>query len=374
MVLKDTSGNLVDEVNALGKWLAGDKDTKETMQKVSGEWKTLAATPKAPPPASAAALPESSPGSDSATSTSESLESSPGNQAFSGGVQAEEKPKIRALIAGSISFVTGAAGYLEGRAFGFLEKEIVADRYLWSFGDGAYGEGKFVSHLYRFPGRYNASLTVSSGSFSASDYREIKVLPNMLSISEVKPGESSWIELSNSYSEKLNIGRWILFADGKNFVFPDETYILGKAFLVIPEEVNQLKLSSGGAVELRYPTEKVADKFTYGGVLAPGESFQRVEENRILRGRENPGAGKVLFEEKLPPSPPVITATAAVASESEQREEEKISASSASEAILDDQEALALRGYFSRSFYFWGLLSLGVGIIAALGFVAARRV
>ena len=289
-------------------------------------------------------------------------------------MQEEEEPKIRALIFGPASLIAGASGKFEGRAYGFLGREIAADRYFWSFGDGSFAEGKSVSHIYRFPGRYQISLSVSSGGFSAAAYKEIEALPNMLSISEVGPGSDSWIELSNSYSEKLNIGRWILSSGEGNFVFPEETYILGKAFLVIPEEVSQLKLSSGGAVELRYPTEQVADEFTYGGVLAPGESFQRVEEDKVLVGKENPGTGKILPKKE---SPPLLAVAAAPGTRVETRNEEtgiESLASSAAPIVTRGKAALAIEGYFSRSFYSWGLLSLGVGIIAALGFVAARRV
>lgn len=56
LFLKGSSGNIVDEVDALSGWPAGDNITKETMQRNGNSWVTALATPKAsnivslPPP------------------------------------------------------------------------------------------------------------------------------------------------------------------------------------------------------------------------------------------------------------------------------------------------------------------------------------
>lgn len=47
LTLRDIAGTAIDTVNAGSGWLAGDNDTKETMQRVSGGWVTALATPKA---------------------------------------------------------------------------------------------------------------------------------------------------------------------------------------------------------------------------------------------------------------------------------------------------------------------------------------
>jgi hypothetical protein len=48
IILKNDSGNSVDEVNASGGWPAGDASTKQTMQKSGSSWITADGTPGQP--------------------------------------------------------------------------------------------------------------------------------------------------------------------------------------------------------------------------------------------------------------------------------------------------------------------------------------
>src|SRR3989344_711576 len=47
LFLKDSTGAIIEEINALSGWPAGDNNTKDTMQKSGGLWVTASATPRA---------------------------------------------------------------------------------------------------------------------------------------------------------------------------------------------------------------------------------------------------------------------------------------------------------------------------------------
>ena len=72
---------------------------------------------------------------------------------------------------------------------GYLDKEILFDGsqsqdpnqdpldFFWDFGDGNSAQGQKVSHLYKNPGEYLITLTVSDGMFSAIATTSLKILP-----------------------------------------------------------------------------------------------------------------------------------------------------------------------------------------------------
>jgi len=70
---------------------------------------------------------------------------------------------------------------------GYLDKEILFDGsqsqdpnqdpldFFWDFGDGNFGEGEKISHIYQNPGEYLVTLTVSDGMASSSSTTTIKI-------------------------------------------------------------------------------------------------------------------------------------------------------------------------------------------------------
>lgn len=68
-----------------------------------------------------------------------------------------------------ITGVVGAALQFHSRGIGLKKVELPNARYTWNFGDGVVRDGQHVEHSYKHPGEYNASVTVSSGVWSATD-------------------------------------------------------------------------------------------------------------------------------------------------------------------------------------------------------------
>jgi len=70
---------------------------------------------------------------------------------------------------------------------GYLGQEILFDGsqsqdpnqdpldFYWDFGDGSFGEGEKISHIYQNPGEYLVTLTVSDGMASSSSTTTIKI-------------------------------------------------------------------------------------------------------------------------------------------------------------------------------------------------------
>jgi len=103
---------------------------------------------------------------------------------------------------------------------GYLDKEILFDGsqsqdpnqdpldFFWDFGDGNSAQGEKVSHLYKSPGEYLITLTVSDGMFSAIATTSLKILPfskrssKTLGYFEKKESIEKEIERSENFQRK----------------------------------------------------------------------------------------------------------------------------------------------------------------------------
>lgn len=178
--------------------------------------------------------------------------------------------------------VAGADLDFTAKAWGLKDEPLDSARFIWNFGDGFSKEGRVVNHVYSFPGEYIAVLDVSSGEYSASDRINIKIIPNEVAISEVSPFDS-WIELYNGSGEFINLSFWKLKNEKRYFVFPKNTIIKSKSYLVVPFEISLLKLDpEKGSVEFLYPNNSLADKFSFQGKIKETESFSSLNGETVL--------------------------------------------------------------------------------------------
>lgn len=213
IILKNAAGGKVDEVNASSGWPAGDNTTKDTMQRQGNSWITGSSTPRAPNigavsgPAPQTQPPSSTPSSSISQSSSVPV-IIPAISAYAG----ENK---KAAVGSLVEFV----GYAKGLNGEPLENA----RFWWNFGDGEVKEGRAVLNIFEVPGIYTVGLHVSSGTYAASDYLVIDVLPNQIAIKSVVKGEGGYIQFVNSSAAEVDLGGWIV-DDGKvNFLVPPRT-------------------------------------------------------------------------------------------------------------------------------------------------------
>src|SRR3989338_1756946 len=254
-----------DLVTPFGSGLSNSGGVLILINASGSDWITAPGTPKAQNPGGAVTPPPS-------VSPSPPLSSSGSSSTF-------DEKKISAEIIAHETGIAGAEILFEGKAFGFDGKEIIAQRYIWSFGDGDFANGRKVSHTFKFPGIYQISLNVLSGEFSASAYDSLEIMPSELSISEAGPEKDSWIEIKNRGPKRVEIAGWIVEAFGKNFAFPSGTFMAANSFLVLTEEISGINLLDAGEILLKYPSGQEADSFLYSGNLSNGQSFTRIGED-----------------------------------------------------------------------------------------------
>lgn len=256
LFLKNSSGAVIDEVDASLGWPAGNKETKETMQKSGGLWLTASSTPRAPNVGGVAAETSTPPPSSRVSQSSSGTYSTP-----------PPLQEISAYAGEDREVVVGSFVYFLGQAAGFDGKPLDNARFWWNFGDGGTKEGRSVSYIYQFPGSYTSGLHVSSGSYAASDYVTIKVVPNQIAVEGVLQGEGGFVRLKNDSAIKIDIGGWsVVDGLGARFVIPPKTQVGEHSSITLPNVLTGLLKSGPPQIEVFYPNAiKVAFRWSGEG-------------------------------------------------------------------------------------------------------------
>lgn len=245
--LRDNNGVLIDRVDALAGWFAGNNDTKHTMARIDAiaeadainwtESNEVGGTPRAennvvlieeniPPVAD--------PGADQ-----------------SGGIDEE------LLFDGSAS----------------ADSDGVITEYLWNFGDGNQASGVTTTHAFSASGNYAVVLQVTDDDGGigvatttvtiASNYATTssQVVINEL-VSDPISGSDEWVELYNTGTTTIDIAGWLL-VEGGGSVTPLSGTIDAGSFKLIEGIVGSLN-NTGDSVILRNVSGDVIDSVVYG--------------------------------------------------------------------------------------------------------------
>jgi len=159
-------------------------------------------------------------------------------------------------IAGTTVQFIGAA-----RAADNINTPLSFARYLWSFGDGARGEGENIKHTYYYPGEYIVTLDVVLGNDNVTDRVLVEVINADIAITNVLFDNPSFIEIKNNSSREFDLSQWQLKVDQQVFVFPSNTFIMPNKKLVFPSQVTKLLAKKGDKINLLYPNGAIATKF-----------------------------------------------------------------------------------------------------------------
>lgn len=150
------------------------------------------------------------------------------------------------------------------------------EKYIWNLGDGSEKEGKVVSHQYKVSGKYIVSLTVISGSKQDIDTIEVEIYPKDIFISEFSLKEK-WVEVVNDSDFIENISGFEIATKnekGSGFVFPENSLIDEKSFLLIPANIlSKLSFEKDGSLFLFWPSGDIKQEIKYG----------KIEEGSIAR-------------------------------------------------------------------------------------------
>ena len=329
LFLKNASGDVVDEINAVSGWSAGDNGTKETMQKVAGGWITAPGTPR-----SENAKYASSRTSNPSPASSKIL---PPFKIFTG--------ENKRIFAGSFIKFKGSST----KAGGGYPQDIHIS---WNFGNGETREGEEVSYSFKIQGIYIVSMQVSEGGETRSDSMTVTVLSNQIRVGSVIYGRDGFIRLVNPMSFASDVSGWTI-ADGKNtFIVPQGTFIAPRGESAFQNLRTGLLLTGDTPLVFRYPDSRVAFEWK----------------------REKTGAAApVTYGNQLKDSEQKTMATSAEADANhlmaKARKNETYTTDSAGKHAYEHASDISSFSPGSK-FFFWGALI--VSAFAALGFLAVR--
>ena len=295
--LKDNDGNIINEIDCSEEWLAGNNSTKQTIERATDGWKTSlnsGGTPKAlnssgmepeepkepgdepNPPASEAGTPPTPPAGDS--------NNQPASPA-GGPPIADAGNNIAVFTDEEITF-DGSKSYDPDN------NKLI---YSWNLGEGILKEGILVVHKYPYPGTYLVTLMVYDGKYSNEDTITVKIYSDKITVNEFLPNPigkdagdeenpGEWIEIYNDSNQIIDIDGWQLDDEeggSKPFIFPENTLIAPKGFLIFSRQVTGIALNNDGdEVRFLLPTGVIFQKIIYE--KAPeGQSSARTAEGFI---------------------------------------------------------------------------------------------
>ena len=287
LILKSAFGEILDSVDALTGWPAGDAVTKKTMQRIINpdasigtSWITATATPhkvNVAPSSLAISAQVKTKDEDKSSSTSVGLSShgSPaplGNKKENVEIFASAGRDRLALVDGPIIF--------ESRLYTSRGDYFDGGNIYWSFGDGEIGTGTKTTHTYEFPGDYVVALNISrmGENFVAKTF--VKVVPAEL---EIIGTSDSFLKIKNSSSYEANLGGWQIVSNKNSFVFPEDTIVLAGRELTVSAKTLGFNPKIADILKLLSPSKNLAVYFAPIKMLA--ENFVEVEA-RILEAKK----------------------------------------------------------------------------------------
>jgi PKD repeat protein len=238
------------------------------------------------------------PNSPSGGNNSSSENLIPANDTRKGMVADPEDPKIVVNAGNDRNGIAGAPVTFSGSARIGTNPAPESARFLWNFGDGKTFIGKNTTHVYRSPGRYLSTLTVSSGDTSTTDMATISIGNSPMEIGEVVVGPSGFITVTNQGQTAIDISSWYLEAGGKWFIFPQGTFIAAKGEVPFDALTTELLPLTPEAVSLRFPSGLEAARF--GGVQRKDEGITASIEGKASPLEEGVSVTKANEGEVIP--------------------------------------------------------------------------
>lgn len=204
------------------------------------------------------------------------------------------------------SNVVGVGVSFHARGIGLKKVDLPNARYIWNFGDGVVRDGQHVEHTYVHPGEYRASVTVSSGVWTATDTITVNVDQPTFFLRHAAVYERGselrgFIAISNvSKTLALLDGFQLVFRNSSmkevaRFIFDAQTIISPKTDLRLafahifptsrPAVERLLRAEGQLTVSLEYPNGRLLNSVLLTRIktmaLTPGETSYRNTTARI---------------------------------------------------------------------------------------------
>ncbi|OHA72919.1 MAG: hypothetical protein A3A27_02160 [Candidatus Wildermuthbacteria bacterium RIFCSPLOWO2_01_FULL_47_18] len=242
--------SIIQTLDFISGWPAGDNESKDTMQWSSSKWVTAQATPKAKN-IGEMANPEQQKQNMEATSTT----------IVGTGSAIPGESRTLALNIGRDKIVSTDSLINFNSAVSPRSSEATAS-IVWSFGDGAKSGGFSPSHVYVFPGSY----VVTARAYSGREYAEarliVRVLAQDVKITEVRDGNEGYVLIKNNSSTEQKLDYFGLSSGSQLYIFPEMFSLLPLAEIKIPARVSGLTDFPKGDVTLRNPEGTIISRLT----------------------------------------------------------------------------------------------------------------
>ncbi len=266
--------------------------------------------------------------SDSGNTDSQSLLSS-NQDVVSGSVPSSAynapaiESKIKVYAGADMTAMVGASMVFTASAEDLSGRALDGARFLWNFGDGTYKEGRSVTHIFRYPGRYAVVVDVSAGIYSASDTMVATIVENPVVISEIMPSQEKgffasllssdhggWIEFYNGANFSIDIsGIGISLDDTHRFFFPASSMLSARSVIVVGDGVLGFNVPKKGEIKFLYANGSVMSLINFDATLIhSGQSVIRNGDTFIV-ATATPGALTLSSESQFVTVTPMKTKT-----------------------------------------------------------------
>jgi hypothetical protein len=223
LVLKDSSGSIIQSLNFLSGWPAGSSESKETMQWDGTSWVTANPTPK-----NGLSLSTPTPSENTNTGVSE-------------WIPKKIEPRIDLFIP-KIIYTKVSTEY---NADTFLEYDKAYQGvFLWNMGDGTTYKNTNptpIKHTYKYPGTYTISFAYYKYPYEKKpflvNFSERTVIEPVISLRVIN---DKGFEFTNSSSNMVDISGWFILLDqvssGVNTTIeiPPVTFIAPNKSVIMP--------------------------------------------------------------------------------------------------------------------------------------------
>lgn len=205
--------------------------------------------------------------------------------------------KIKVYGGTDISAVAGSSVVFNASAEDFSGQPLDGARFLWNFGDGTYQEGRSVTHIFRYPGKYTAVVDASAGMNAASDRVTVSVIENPVIISEIMPSQAKgffaslvssdhggWVEFYNEMNSTVDIsGIGITFDDAHTFFFPAHSTIAGHSVVVIGDATLGFDVPKKGFIKILYANGSLMAVTAFdAAAVGSGQSVVRFDDAFVV--------------------------------------------------------------------------------------------
>lgn len=288
LALKNKDLTIVEEVNYTSSW--GANGNGRTLQRENPNGATWGSGN--PTPGAINNISPEEPASESEESTTEQPETPLIPTGPNSPPIADAGDNIIGFINQEISFTASKSSDPENNEL----------HYEWNMGDGKLIEKPSFAYKYFYPGTYLVTLMVYDGQYYVSDTITVKIQAGQITINEFlanpsgKDEEEEWIEIYNDSDSIVNISNWQLddaMSGSEPFVFPKNSLIAPKSYLVFPRQITGIALNNDkDSVRLLLPEGVVFQEITYEKPPL-GKSSARTDEGFVW-STPTPGMANII--------------------------------------------------------------------------------